>query len=229
MTGAATTRIGLGQRAALAGTVPHELRRVFTQAVVTGLVGFVVLGLLTAVAPDLLGQDLGVASRAAAGLVAFSVFAASMAGQAMLGVIPEETALSAGCVGLIAGMGLLVLSLGLSSLALLVLSGVIAGLGQGLSFSVGLTALGARSAAVQHAQVASSFFVVAYIAISLPVIGQDVVAQPISLRVAGFAFVGLVAALSAAAQSLLIRAHRHRAGSLAGHVTVLTLDQGEPL
>jgi hypothetical protein len=59
-----------------------------------------VLGLFTAVAPDFLGQALGVTNRAAVGLVVFSVFAASTIGQLTLGRIREDMALPAGCVAL---------------------------------------------------------------------------------------------------------------------------------
>ena len=46
------------------------------------------------------------------GLVVFAVFAASTAGQLSLGRVPERLAMPAGCGALIAGMGLLALSLG---------------------------------------------------------------------------------------------------------------------
>jgi predicted MFS family arabinose efflux permease len=114
--------------------VPSGLRNVFVRAALAAFAGFAVLGLFTAVSPAFLGQDLGVTNRAAVGLVVFSVFAASTAGQAMLALLPEDMALPVGCVALIAGMALLALSLAASSLALLVLASVTAGVGHGLSF-----------------------------------------------------------------------------------------------
>jgi MFS family permease len=170
-----------------------------------------VLGLFTAVSPDFLGQDLGVTNRATVGLVVFSVFAASTAGQAMFALLPEELPLPAGCVGLIAGMALLALSLAAASLAVLVLAGITAGVGQGLSFRAGLAGLNAGSPAAERAGVASSFFLVAYVAISLPVIGEGVLAQAIGLRPAGLAFAAVVAALAAIALALLVPTTRRRA------------------
>jgi hypothetical protein len=85
---------------------------------------------------------------------------------------------------------------------------VIAGLGQGLSFRAGLATLNARSPASQRAEVASSFFVVAYVAISVPVIGEGGLAQASGLRPAGFAFTGVVAFLSAIVLALLARGSR---------------------
>jgi predicted MFS family arabinose efflux permease len=187
--------------------VPEEIRPIFIRAALAGFAGFAVLGLFTAVAPAFLAADLGVTSRAAVGLVVFSVFGASAAGQVLLEVVDEEVALSLGCLGLIAGMGLLALSLGVSSLALLVLGGITAGVGQGLSFRAGLSALNARAPANRRAEVASSFFVVAYIAIALPVIGEGALAQATGLRPAGFAFAAAVALLAATVLGLLARGH----------------------
>ena len=185
--------------------VPADVRATFIRASLAGFAGFAVLGLFTAVSPAFLGQTLGVSSRAVVGLVVFAVFAASTAGQLALERVPGAVALPAGCAGLIAGMGVLALGLAVSSLALLVTGGVLAGLGQGLSFRAGLAALNAESGAEHRAEVASSFFVVAYVAISLPVIGVGVLAQSAGLRAAGLVFAGLVAALSALVLVLLAR------------------------
>jgi hypothetical protein len=106
--------------------------------------------------------------------------------------------------------------LAVSSLALLVLGVVIAGFGQGLSFRGGLTQVNERAPAAQRGAVASSFFVVMYIAISLPVIGEGVLAQAVGLRAAGLTFAALVAALAA---GVLIRAARTHRGSAHAGVT----------
>ena len=187
--------------------IPREMRSTFTQSALAGFAGFAVLGLFTAVAPAFLGQELGVTSRALIGLVVFAVFAASAAGQLTLQLLPEKVAIPAGPGALIAGMGLLALGLATSSLALLVLGGVIAGFGQGLSFRAGLAAVNERSPATERASVASSFFVVMYVAISLPVIGEGVLAQAIGLRAAGLIFAALVAGLSAVVLVLLAQTH----------------------
>ncbi len=52
---------------------------------------------------------------------------------------------------------------------------------------------------------ASSFFVVAYVAISMPVIGEGVLAQLSSLKPAGLVFAAVVAALAAGVLVLLAR------------------------
>jgi MFS family permease len=184
---------------------PAELRATFAKAAVAAFAGAAVLGLFTAVSPAFLGQSLGVTNRAAVGLVVFVVFAASTLGQMSLGLVREPVALPAGCAVLIAGMGLLALALSVSSLTLLVLGAVVAGFGQGLSFRAGLAAVNADSPAERRAEVASRFFVVMYLALALPVVGEGVLARIIGLRPAGLTFAAVVAALAAIVLLLLRR------------------------
>jgi predicted MFS family arabinose efflux permease len=199
--------------------VPVQTRPVFIRAALASFAGFAVLGFTTAVSPAFLAQEVGVRSPAIVGLVVMAVFAASTCGQLALERVPEWVALPAGCCALIAGMAVLALGLALSSLALLVLGGVLAGFGQGLSFRAGLAAVNGSAPEGQRAEVASSFFVVSYVAISLPVIGEGVLAQAIGLRPAGLTFAALVAMISSVAVFLLVRSsggHRKAAAAVAG-------------
>jgi predicted MFS family arabinose efflux permease len=185
--------------------VPPQVRAVFVPAALAAFAGFSVLGLFTSVAPGFLSQILGFPSHATAGMVVFGVFAASGVGQLGLERIRSAVALPAGCAALIAGMGLVALGLALPSLALLLAGGLVAGLGQGLSFRAGLTVLNERAPADRRAAVASSFFVIAYVAISVPVVGVGVVTQLAGLRTAGLVFAAVVAALALAVLAILTR------------------------
>jgi predicted MFS family arabinose efflux permease len=178
--------------------VPTGVRAVFVPTALAGLAGFAVLGLFTAVAPGFLGQVLGIASPAAAGAIVFAVFAASTLGQTLLERVFGARALVAGSAGLVAGMVLLGLGLALSSLDLLVIAGLVAGLGQGVSFRHGLAAINAASPPQQRGEVASAFFVLMYVGISVPVVGVGLLAQAAGLRTAGLVFVAAVAVLAAA-------------------------------
>jgi MFS family permease len=189
--------------------VPREMRATFVSAALAAFAGFAVLGLSTAVSPAFLGRALHVSSLAVVGLVVFGVFVGSTVGQVLLEVVPERAAMPVGCVGLIAGMALLAAGLAVSSLGLLVGGAILAGVGQGLSFRAGLAAVNARAPADQRGEVASSFFVVAYVALSIPVIGEGVLAELTSLRTAGLAFAAVVAAISAIVLLLLARQRRH--------------------
>jgi MFS family permease len=186
--------------------VPAEVRTIFGPAALAGFAGFAVLGLFTAVVPGFLGQILGVDNRAAVGAVVAAAFAASTGGQTLLARRFGSRALAAGSIGLLAGMGLLALGLALASLALVVAAGIVAGIGHGLSFRAGLSAINDASPPSHRAEAASTFFVVAYTAISLPVVGVGLLAQLDGPRVAGLGFAVFVAALAAAA--LVLVEHR---------------------
>jgi predicted MFS family arabinose efflux permease len=185
--------------------VPEEMRGTFTRAALAAFAGFAVLGLSTAVTPAFLGQALGVKSLVAVGAVVSAVFMGSMTGQLGLELMPGPRAMSIGCGGLIAGMALLAAGLGIPSLVLLVGGAVLAGAGQGLSFRAALAAVNAEAPSDQRAEVASSFFVVAYVAISIPVIGEGVLAQVAGLRTAGLVFAAVVAVIAATVLGLLAR------------------------
>jgi MFS family permease len=185
--------------------VPPEVRGVFVRAALAAFAGFAVLGLFTAVAPGFLGELLSIDNHATVGLVVFSVFASSLVGQVSLERISGSVALAGGSALLIAGTAVIALALALSSLALLVAGGMVAGFGQGMSFRAGLTAVNRAAPENHRGEVASSFFVVAYVAISVPVVGVGLLGELAGLRTAGLIFVGIVAALALTALVLLTR------------------------
>jgi hypothetical protein len=198
-----------GRRLRLQGLhVPRQARAAFIPAALAGFAGFAVMGLTTAVSPAFLGQVAGVRSDIVVGAVVFGGFAASLVGQLLQGLMPVRTAMTRGCAGLIAGMGVLAAGLASSSLALLVTGALIAGLGQGLSFRAALSAVNQASPEDQRAEVASSFFVVAYLALSIPVIGEGVLARSAGLRAGGIVFAGVVALLAAVVVSMLLTRRR---------------------
>ena len=185
--------------------VPAEVRPVFVPAAIAGFAGFMVLGLFTAVAPAFLAGVMGLPNHALTGLVVFAVFAASITGQFALERVSQRRALPAGCLMLILGVGLVGVGVGTASLIPFLLGAVVGGLGQGLSFRAGLGAVNANSPPERRGEVASTFFVVLYVAISLPVIGVGAVAQGPGLVPAGVAFAAIVATLAAIALAILLR------------------------
>lgn len=187
-----TGRIGL-QRL----SVPVEVRTVFVIAALAAFAGFAVTGLFTAVAPSFLSTVIGIGNHAVAGAIAGTIFASSALTQVAANRMPAERAVAVGCALLIAGMLTLTAALHFSSLAGLIAAAVISGVGQGMSFSRGLAAVVERAPAQRRAEVSSTYFVVAYVAISLPVIGEGLAAQALGLRTAGVTFAIAVALLAA--------------------------------
>ncbi|MEU9984087.1 MFS transporter [Streptomyces sp. NPDC050856] len=185
--------------------VPARARGVFAPSALAAFAGFSLLGLFTAVAPSFVSQTLGTANLAVSGLVVFSVFLASTAGQSLTGRVPVATALPLGCLVLVAGLLLVGSSLWFRALPLLVLGAVCGGLGQGLAFRAALTAVGDAAPPAHRAATVSSFFVVAYTGISLPVVGVGALTMWLGLRTAGLVFTACVTLLAAATGLRLLR------------------------
>jgi MFS family permease len=176
-------------------SVPPEVRGVFIRGATAGFGAFAVAGVFSSVAPAFLGAILGRTSHALAGAIVFILFSASTVGQLLVSRLSDRRALILGCALLAGGVGLLALALWIESLAALIASASVVGLGQGLVTGAGLAAINQRAPIERRGETASSFFVVMYVGLSLPVIGVGVAANAWSLRGAGIAFSAAVAAL----------------------------------
>lgn len=185
--------------------VPPRTRAAFVPAGLAAFAGFSLLGLFTAVAPSFLALTLGEHNLAVTGLVVFSVFCASTAGQLLMGRLGARRALPAGCLALTTGMTLVAVSLGVESLPVLVVGALVGGLGQGMSFRAGLTAVSTVAPAEHRGATISAFFVVAYVGISVPVVGVGALSLAFGLRDAGVAFAGYVVVVAAAVAVYLLR------------------------
>ncbi|HEX6679531.1 MAG TPA: MFS transporter [Gaiellaceae bacterium] len=185
--------------------VPEEVRGVFIRGASVGFGGFAVAGVFGSVAPAFLGQILGLTSHALAGLVVFILFSTSILGQLLVLRLSDRRALVWGCVLLAGGVGLLALALWAESLAALIAAAAVVGTGLGVVIGAGLAAINQRAPIEQRGETASSFFVVMYVGLSLPVIGVGVAAQSFGLREAGIAFSAAVAALVLAVLASLTR------------------------
>jgi MFS family permease len=183
-------------------SVPPEVHAVFIIASLAAFAGFAVTGLFTAVAPSFLSQVVGIDNHAVAGLIACSIFAASAVAQVAARNMNPQRAVAIGCAILVAGMVILAVALQRSSLVGLIAATVVSGIGQGISFSRGLAAVAELTPADRRAEVSSTYFVVAYVAISLPVVGEGLAARQWGLQTAGVSFavaVGILATLCLAA------------------------------
>ncbi|MCA1821290.1 MAG: MFS transporter, partial [Pseudonocardia sp.] len=171
-----------------------------------------VMGLFTAVSPAFLGTVLHDPNHAVIGAVVLSVFIASTIGQSLSMVMDELSALTVGCASLIAGMILVGASLPVRSLAMLIGGAVIAGVGQGMSFRAGLGSVTSASPPGKRGEITSSYFVMLYVGIAIPVIGEGAAAMAFGLIVSGMVFAALVAILAAVVLMLLVRSAREKSG-----------------
>lgn len=178
--------------------VPRQVRAAFLVAGSSVFIGFALLGLFTSLAPTFASQDLGVQNRAVAGVVVSAVFGASGVAQIALRGIRDRIAIQAGFLLIPLGLLLIVLALYQHSLGLFLAGTVAGGFGQGLGFAGSLTMINRVAPAAQRASTLSSYFVVAYIAISGPVVALGYGAQVFGLYDAATVFALAISALALA-------------------------------
>ncbi len=189
--------------------VPLEVRGVFVPAAIAGFAGFAVCGFFTSIAPAMMGNVLGYDNRLLVGVVAGSIFIASTLGQFLQDKLPLRLRLPIGCATLVAGVTPVALGIHSQSLTLFMVGAVIAGMGQGIAFRAGMGAINAASPPAERAAVTSTFFIIAYIAISVPVIGIGLMASLISLKATGIIFSVFVGSMAAVALLILLRRDHH--------------------
>jgi MFS family permease len=193
--------------------LPAQVRATFALAAIGTFAGFACVGLFAALAPSFLSTMIGIDNHAAAGVVASCAFLASAVAQVAVKRIQPQRAMALGCATLVIGMIALTAALVTTSLAGLVVAAMTSGAGQGISFSRGLASVTEATPADRRAEVSSALFVVAYIAISLPVIGEGLVADRWGLRSAGIGFAVSVGVLAAGCLiALLTRQPRRQPG-----------------
>lgn len=177
-------------------SVPPSVRGIFTQAAVGAVAGFAVAGLFTAVAPNFMGSVLDVSSPTVTGLVVFTLFATSALTQILTSKAPVRSSLMVGYIALAVGMVVLIVSLEAASLPGLIVGAVIAGASQGLLFSKGIAAIASRVEPHRKADATSAYFVIAYLAISIPIIAVGFAAEAWTLTTAGVVFAAVIAVVA---------------------------------
>jgi MFS family permease len=185
--------------------VPHDMRIAFAAASIAGFVGFVLLGFITSLVGSFLAQGLTDHSHQTAGIVSFLVFAAGTGGQVVAGRWSTRHALLNGLAVVPVGLVLITAALPADSLALFVCGGIVGGAGVGVAFRAAVVSIAARAPDERRGEVLSTFFVIAYIGITLPVIGAGVLITSTTLFIATVSLAVFVAALAALAAAILIR------------------------
>ncbi|MGW6622021.1 MFS transporter [Nocardia sp. NPDC055002] len=191
-------------------SVPPGTGPAFLRAALAAFAGFCVIGLFTSVVPTFLNQSLHIHNKLIAGVVVATVFAASAAAQIAARGWSVTAALVLGCAGLTLSALLIGVALTLGSVPVLIAAAAVGGAGQGVSFTKGLGALVRAAPAERRGEIASSYFVVAYLAISIPVVGVGLAARSWSLSRIGLVFGTLVAVVAMLSLLGTLLADRYR-------------------
>ncbi len=177
--------------------VPAGIRPAFASLAAAVFCAFALLGLFSSLVPSFLGDQLRETNHAVAGAVVFLLFASATAVQLVLrGKVESHRAMGAGMVLLVAGLAVLLIGLSISSLVWFLIGTVCCGVGVGLSFMGSLALLNGLAPPEHRGEVLSSYFAVAYVGMTVPVIGLGVASGYVGAFGATLAFAVVVGVLA---------------------------------
>ncbi|GAA2454617.1 MFS transporter [Streptomyces mauvecolor] len=194
--------------------IPPAMRAVFATSGAACHLAFAVIGLFLALVPTYVATLSGSRNLLLGGAAVATMLLSSALAQLIGYARPARTLELTGLPLLATGLATLALAGALSSLPLLLAATVIAGTGQGLAFLGGLTSVSRATPADRRADVLSSFYVIIYLGVGLPVIGVGLLATATGLLTAVQYFACGVAVLCLLLLLVLIVA-RHRASASA--------------
>lgn len=173
--------------------IPPEIRAVFLRAVVVGACGFAVSGVFSAVVPSFLASVMRQPNHVVPGLLVFVLFSTSAIGQIAVNRAPKRHALTLACAALLAGTLIFAGAIWMRSIPGLFAAAIVAGFGQGLGIGFGLAEIN-QEVEARRGEVSSTYFVLLYIGLSLPVMGVGLLSEATGLATAGLVFCAIVAA-----------------------------------
>lgn len=189
--------------------IPAAMRAVLATSGTANFLAFAVVGLFLTLIPTYVVALAGSANLLLGGGAVALMLACSVIAQLVSYGRPGRALELVGLPLLAGGLALLALAGTTSSLVLLLVATVIAGVGQGLVFLGGLTAVNHAAPVDRRAAVLSTFYVIVYAGVGLPVIGVGFLATFIGLVPAVRYFAAVVAVLCLVVLYALGRARRH--------------------
>jgi MFS family permease len=184
--------------------IPHGIRRQFAVAGAAAFVGWSVTGLFLALIPSfvttVLRHDLVLAGGVVGLMLGCSAVTAVLANAQ-----PSLPTQIAGIAVMGTGVAALLAAVQVHWLAALFLATVLAGVGQGLTFTGSLADVNELAPEDRKANVVASYYVVVYLGTALPVIGVGALAGPLGLESAIRIFAIVVLAVCVAGLVTLAR------------------------
>jgi MFS family permease len=154
--------------------LPDTGRREFLAAGVVGFTAFSLLGIFSALAPTFLGEVLHQHNHAVAGAVVFMIFGVSVVTQLVAGHLDYRKVVSFGLPLFLVVLALIVAGLSQASLGLFLAGTALGGIAVGCVFMGSLSTANRLAPAERRAQIVSSYFVLCYLGLSVPVIGVGI-------------------------------------------------------
>jgi MFS family permease len=192
-------------------SVPPQIRRSFIVAGTSAFVAWAVTGLFLSLIPSFVITVVGDDNLAVAGGVMALMLAVSAVAQLAGQRLESLRAQTAGLVVMILGVLALIFAVLETSLVVLLVASVLAGIGQGLSFMGSLADVSEFAPADRKGDIVASYYVVIYVATALPAVGVGVLAQLTSLSTGILVFAYVVIAICLSGLTGLTMELRRRA------------------
>jgi MFS family permease len=174
--------------------LPESGRGTFVAAALGGFTTFALLGLFTALVPTFLEKVIGQHHPWVIGASVSLLFGVAVLTQLAIRGLPPRVAIQLGLVVLLPGLGLLAASLDVASYPLFLVGTVISGIAIGAAFSGGLATALSVAGPGERGRVSSLFFLIAYVGLTIPVIGAGFGVADTSI-LSTFIVVGVVLAV----------------------------------
>jgi MFS family permease len=185
-------------------SVPHGARRAFATAIPALVAVWALAGLYLSLGPSLALQMLHSKNLLWGGVLIFLLTGLGAAGSAALAKKNPSGVMLGGCVTLIVGALVTFASIESSTPAVLFLATALAGLGFGSAFLGAYRATIAPAASDERAGLITAIYIVSYLATAIPAVIGGIATSHFGLHKTALVYSLAVAALAAAAVSLLI-------------------------
>jgi MFS family permease len=179
--------------------VPEEIAGRFIAPAVAAFVAFAVMGFYSALIPTLLEHGLKIASPGTGGGVTCFFFACGVSAIALSASMTSRVTMLAGLGLLVPGVILLVLAQPLGSLAALLVSSAIGGPASALGYRGSLQVINEIAPPDRRAETISTYLLVCYCGVSLPVIGIGLLSRLVGAQLADICFAALLCMFALAA------------------------------
>ena len=157
--------------------IPRQGRAEFIAAGAAGFAAFSLLGLFSALAPTFLGSVLHEDSHAVQGAVVFGLLAVGTVTQLLLARFPSRQVVMAGLGLFLAALALIAAALSQASMALFLAGTVVGGVAVGAIFLGSLATANRLAPPERRGQAISTYFVLCYCGLIIPVIGVGVASE----------------------------------------------------
>ncbi|OMP67307.1 MFS transporter [Domibacillus epiphyticus] len=162
-------------------TIPNHLREPFTLSASTSFLSWAIMSLMLSVMPAYLNLFVNTSSLSLSGTMVALVLGLSTIHQIILQRQPAFRMVTIGNIFLILGLLGMLITLFTNSLFFLVLTTVFIGLGNGPGYAGSLVFINQAASDEERTGIISSFFVVTYLGISIPVLILGFIGQSVGL------------------------------------------------